>query len=758
MNSPGIDDSQGTDSQPFQSIFIRFDGLAGAVQPGSTSQGDPQNLEIAAGQPWEAAINEIREELNLPVTRFRLSLNRIKNGSRWRIAKSAWAGSVKPGEEVYLVATPILESSQDDKKPKDEPKPKTSPRRSTSPRNQPISPRSLSNSSSGNRSLSTEANGAQGQEVVVPATPSNTDVSDSEDEVVEQLGKERPLKATGQEGETTNSSEAMDHPSTQEATEGSASTPAETEAPPSPQLIPLEQPSSSSFPPSAQALPPPPSQQSTTETDAYNGSQARRSTSPSPSLASEQSPRYKTQLLARGILHKPPPFLINPSLSPSTFVKPPPSSIESASALIDSELAAQPSSSASLPTPAQHPQQPQPTPIAPEPSSSQPSDDSNTSWRVGIDSTGQVNFVAASSPQITSQPLPPYDQSRGEGSLVNEMIENERRRIEKGKGRAIESSPRPDLEEEDRSLPNVKREPRSSPSRSRMSLDSHRSSGSSRANSGSPAQEVARKSSGSSRSSLPPKQSSFVLEIVPSPKKRRPACLLAPRKKRRIENPNSNFNHSTSFSSGADFSTALSSSDSPASLLPVALYSPQTSSYSRTQANHFQLALTPSHPLPKSSSSQRPRPRSSLASAQRRAQDDAAALARPRCEIPPFPSSGRFCLHLRLPNAPVAPRWADARLKPVFLLKYQASGTLGNVLSKVFEYIASETLWNVRDLRLRYTDTNEDEPSEREKMAWGFDKVLTDFQNLEEWGVAEQDFLDVDFIPFSPYRTWQDTE
>lgn len=64
----------------------------------------------------------------------------------------------------------------------------------------------------------------------------------------------------------------------------------------------------------------------------------------------------------------------------------------------------------------------------------------------------------------------------------------------------------------------------------------------------------------------------------------------------------------------------------------------------------------------------------------------------------------------------------------------------------------------MRDLRLRYTDTNEDEPSEREKMAWGFDKVLTDFQNLEEWGVAEQDFLDVDFIPFSPYRTWQDTE
>lgn len=76
----------------------------------------------------------------------------------------------------------------------------------------------------------------------------------------------------------------------------------------------------------------------------------------------------------------------------------------------------------------------------------------------------------------------------------------------------------------------------------------------------------------------------------------------------------------------------------------------------------------------------------------------------------------------------------------------------------MLEYIQKETGWDVKDLRLRYTDMEEADPMEREKMAWGFDEVLTNFQNLEEWGVKEQDYLDVDYIPFSPSRTWQDTE
>jgi len=694
--------------------------------------------------------------LELPAIRYRLSLNRIKNGSKWRIAKSAWAG-LKAGEEVYLVATPVLESSQDDKKPKDEPKPKTSPRRPTSPRNQPISPRSLSNSSSGNRSLSTEDNGAQAQDVVVPATPSNTDVSDSEDEVVE-LGKEKPSTSSGNGSERTESSQETGCASKKDRIEDSAAQSVENEAPPSPQLNSIQHPSSSAFPPSAQPLPPSTSQHSTTTTDSHDSFQARRSTSPSPSLASEHSPRYKTQLLARGILHNPAPILSNPSPSPSTFIKPPPSSIESTSALANPDSTPRPSTSASLPTPAQ---QPQNIPVATEPTSSQPSDDSNTSWRIGIDSTGQVNFVAASSPQITSQPLPPNERTGNVTSNVedtlSQMSDVERRRIEKGKGRADDPSPRmnseeeEEEEEEDRPPSHVKQELRSSPWRSSLSRTSRRIPGSNRANSGSPGQDLVVKSSGSSRSSFSPKHSSFVLEIIPSPKKRRPACLLAPRKRRRTENT-----ASTSNNSAADASTASSSSNSPSSLLPIDLQSPRPSSSSRPQASQTQ--PIPTQRVSKSLASQRPRPRSSLASAQRRAQDDAAALARPRCEIPPFPSSGRFCLHLRLPNAPVAPRWADAKLKPIFLLRYQASGTLGNVLSKVFEYIASETLWNVRDLRLRYTDANEDDPREREKVAWGFDTILTDFQNLEEWGVNEQDWLDVDYIPFSPYRTWQDTE
>jgi hypothetical protein len=84
---------------------------------------------------------------------------------------------------------------------------------------------------------------------------------------------------------------------------------------------------------------------------------------------------------------------------------------------------------------------------------------------------------------------------------------------------------------------------------------------------------------------------------------------------------------------------------------------------------------------------------------------------------------------------------------------------LGSLLFDVFEYISQQTGWKMQDLRMRHSDLNEEEGSEeRDKLAWGFDTIFTQFRSLEEWGVGEQDFIDVDFIRYSPDRKWQDLE
>ncbi|GAA5954974.1 hypothetical protein JCM3765_003149 [Sporobolomyces pararoseus] len=726
MATPALENSQEQGSS-FESLFIRFDGLQGSEHPQELTR-DAQNLEIAAGQPWENAIAELREELDLPVERFKLTLHRLRGGQKWRIAKSAWGG-IKSEEELYLVAAPI--NTEEDRKPKDEPKPKPSPPRPVTASKQPISPESLARfATDGRRSLDPEIRRTPSQELVVPATPEDSTVSDTEDEAM-------PLDAEEEEEEVSKQDNlAMDRIGERVTAEKDRRL-EESETlsglgiakldPPLP-----AQPESSQAPPQTngaaaiEALPPLNSQFSTGSIEEDDRRDSRRSFSPSPSQRS-------TKL---GILQQhssfgsPPPRQHRSSTPPC--IKPPPSSAPS---LIPDQTATPvASTSSSFPPPAQ----PLPRPAGPvEPVSSQPSDLSDASFRIGIDSSGQVNFVPASSPQITSQQLPQptvpplgYQQATGVG-------ESEMRRSDKGKGKASET---PSEEEEEVVLvrsPRVKREPRSSPR-----------------------QDATSKSSPTRpRTSI----SSFSLEIV-SPPKRQLTCRIAPRKKRRltdstnaadVSNSTVSTDHSASSNSSSQNSTTSSASRPPSALNSATHPLPPPS------ICNCQVQQVPSRSHQHTAPPSRKKARSSLSMKQKKLEEEGLALARPRVEIPPFPSSGRFCLFLRLPNVPVAPKWAGPRLKPLFLLKYQGNGssTLGNVLSHVFRFVSNETGWNVKDLRLRYTDLSEEEGSdEREKYAWGFDTLLTDFQNLEEWRVGTQDFLDVDYIPFSSSRTWMDTE
>ncbi|GAA6008833.1 hypothetical protein JCM11491_003800 [Sporobolomyces phaffii] len=652
----------------------------------------------------QSSVAELREELDLPEQAYRLTLHRLRDGRQWRIAKSAWLG-IKPEEEIHLVAVPL---PQDDKKPKEEPKPKASPSRPspTPGQLQPISPRSLANSGSNRTSPSAEPPRSQDQAVVVPATPSDSTISDTEDEAM-------PLE----DAQAKQAITAKSHRNERNDRRSGSGDEEEVEDLGLEHVVPVRH--SPSLPPSDSAtvllasfndpsLPSASQQSTSTISDRRHG---RRSLSPSPSYHSERSPSTK----ARVLRHAPPADSSSRPRAPSSSprrIKTPPSSFPSASAPLAS-------SSDTFPPPAQQPS------LSAGPSglaSSQPSTDSDTSFRIGLDATGEVNFVPASSPQSAARAL--VQASELDTELGNGVVETmeERRRREKGKGRAIEMDPESVIDEQSdevgvRLSPRVKRELRSSPR--------HFEAPTCR---------------------ISPSGTRFTLEVV-SPKKRHPACRIAPRKKRRL---------SDGGPVAADTSTSTVSSD-------LSSLSSQTRSQDATRPDLPSALLPEPSPLPASSQLQQSRPtiqrkpRSSISSKRRKPDADAASgPPLPRVEIPPFPSSGRACIYLRLPNAPIAPKWANAGLHPVFILKYQG-GTL-NVLFHVFQYIARETGWDVRDLRLRYTDTHAATEFERDKVAWGFDSLLTDFQNLDEWKVGEQDFLDVDYIPFSSSRTWMDTE
>lgn len=729
-------------------------------------------------------------------------MHRIRQGQKWRIAKSAWAG-IRPDEELHLVATPILDLASDShdsetqqKQLKDEPKPKPSPlsNNKTSPRvarpqqPAPISPQSLANSISSERRSFTGASGAMSdrRDVAIPATPDDSTVSDTEDEAL-PLGV-----AEGRSMHPLGDAANVDA----EVPDSVGSTPSDTRS----------QSAHTLSVPDEKVVPPPPSStprtstQSSTEDDVR---QTRRSPSPSPSHQSTKSRVFRQH----GAFSSPTdPVAVSDesSCSPSNVkLAPPTSSAASVSNIVDQFGNAFASSSA-FPPPAQQPPASRTTegPVTATVSSSQPSNDSETSWRIGIDSTGQVNFVPASSPRVTCReiaptlapPLAPETSQPIEEEDDEEKEAEEEapiRKLDKGKGRAIYDhhdegidGDSDELEVVVRSSPKVKKEAHSSPLRSNNSV----------------AAASKRRTSQSPRNAP-----SFAVEVPsPSPKKRQGICRIAPRKKRRLSQSTATPT-STREPSSSSTNAASSTVDPVASSIDMdrpsadTLACPSTSRLAATctdRARPLSCACqqdlntpTASQHALSTSTLEPPRKKSRASVTQRQRQrkhedDVAAALARPRVEIPRYPRSGRFCLYLRLPNVPVAPKWHDAQLRPSFLLKYQGNGssaTLGNVLSHVFEYVSIETGWSVRDLRLRYTDRSqpahpssqsssvrmgdnsdhEDEGAghdEREKSAWGFDTFLTDFQNLEEWGVGTQDFLEVDFIPFSPNRTWMDRE
>ncbi|GAA5985309.1 hypothetical protein JCM5350_005582 [Sporobolomyces pararoseus] len=717
-----LDNSQEQGSS-FESLFIRFDGLQAGGYPQELTR-DAQNLEIAAGQPWENAIAELREELDLPVERFKLTLHRLRGGQKWRIAKSAWGG-IKSEEELYLVAAPI--NTEEDRKPKDEPKPKPSPPLPGLTSKQPISPESLARSASdGRRSLNPDNRRTPSQDLVVPATPEDSTISDTEDEAMPLDGEDEEEASSGivEEGTIGGVTTLQDRRLEEsEILSGLRIAQLNPPVPPHPESSQVPPPTNgaAAFDP----LPSLTSQTSTGSIEEENRRDLRRSVSPSPSHRS-------TKL---GILQQhssfgsPPPFQRRSSTPPP--IKAPPSSAPS---LLPEQSATPIASTSSFRPPAQPLHRPT---GGTEPISSQPSDLSDVSFRIGIDSSGQVNFVPASSPQVTSQQLPRLTTTASENQQSIGVEERERKISDKGKGKAVET---PSSEEEEEVVlvrsPRVKGEPRSSPRQN----------------------PTTKSSPTRPHTSIP----SFTDEIV-SPPKRQLKCRIAPRKKRRLtdsivaaDTSNSTIftEQSTSSHSSSQTSTSSSAPRLPSSLESASHPPPPSTCHCQTQ----QISSSSRH---QNDPPARKKPRSSLSLKQKKLEDDALALARPRVEIPPFPSSGRFCLYLRLPNVPVAPKWAGPRLKPLFLLKYQGNGssTLGNVLSHVFRFVSNETGWNVKDLRLRYTDLSEDEGSEeREKYAWGFDTLLTDFQNLEEWRVGTQDFLDVDYIPFSSSRTWMDTE
>ncbi|GAA6061383.1 hypothetical protein JCM10212_000643 [Sporobolomyces blumeae] len=766
--------SQGSRQLPEvnDNLYIQSQGVAGSpARDGPHARA--QNLELAAGQSWEEAWTEIREELELPSDRYKLALNRFRNGIKYRIARSAW-GKIRPGEEILLDVTPIS-PVQDAEIEKKEAMPNVSPRRAASAA-PPMSPKSLAGTSNGRRSPSAaknaeEAPRQESAEVTVPATPSNTDDSEDEDIVGETEGdksfsqsERSPSPSPSLLSESAAAYKRMVRQRAASSTAHAFDQAGSSE----------ESPSQNTRSPSRSRAPSPGVAQ-TLETSTVDS--VRRKSTPRQ-LVKRESPVAESadqDLLARqgsGATSsetadiKPVVPQSNPD-SASTSHPSLPAQAHAPVASLDQSASLKVSSSqeSSVPTASSSQARSQPSSSV-KVHSSQPSTSSDVSWRVGIDSTGQIGIVPASSPRLSTQQLPPPEQApmhSTQDSLSSSQpsvgsTENDEHISSSEGEEVVLISPK-----------NLKRKRACATQRSRSRETA--SSASAVASTSAAAFSLlpeeldttlaasslqAHASTSSASVSRPPvapraPRQGFILEVE-SPPRSRSVGSSPPMKRPRL-----------AVTQSQPIFRSLASSDD-----------------TYLAASQPQLVAARSSGVAARSTPQKktkPRPRSSLASAQRMLKSQASALAAERVPLPAYPSSGRFCLYLRLPNWPPGPRWANAGLRPKYVVKYHGDGkggTLGHRLHVIFEHVAAETGFQVRDLRLRFRrkkqrdpeddgddaarQGGEDEREEGEFAVWGFDVVLTEFMNLEELGVADQDFCDIDVVPFSPSRRWQDTE
>ncbi|GAA5878565.1 hypothetical protein JCM1840_007452 [Sporobolomyces johnsonii] len=715
-----MDPSTSADSNQsdLQSLFLHYPGLRDSHNT-NESLSEPQNLEIAAGQSYAAALLEIRTELDLPEALFKCALLRTRNGNKFRVAPSAWR-FLKPGEDLELeVVRKALDTEEKPKPQVSGSTGKASPSRPSRPFAQPISPRSLATSAAGRTSPTSD----QHEDYVVPATPSNSDISETEDGDDEREGglgerrggAQRETGGTGQAKETTTPVEMLDRQTSSGQHSGETSTSASTSErasssryfspsadvhlpaepaqslakssttlqppPPSalhqanPELLPNPNLPSSHAPPASSHLRDFPSSQSqlpptfASDQSTFSFSNIQdnvrhgRSPSPSPSFHSERSLIYKEQMQRRAAEH----LTVAPTTTTTTAT-----------------IRPSPALGPLRPAPQVELSSLQPKPSSSGPRSSQTNAESDVSYCVGVDASGQIG---SSLPKPS--PSQPFD-STSAGSL--HPIASTSAKPYTSTSSSLHTAP-------------VATTLTSAPAYSRRPASASRIAPRKRA-----------------RTSLTP---------VPPPTGPAPS-------------PGRNASQST-------FAVEIPPPSSPHTSHP------STSSTAITTTSR----ATPT---------KRPRaPRPSLTISQRQAIARDKALARPRATPPAFPRSGRFCLYLRLPNWPIGPRWADAGLHHKLVLTFGAQGpnrdqTLGCTLNRVFEYVAKETGWAVKDLRLRYLAVRDDDDGgdggehheKRRELKWvyGFDEIFTSWRDLEEWGVTDNALLDVDFVPYDPLRPW----
>ncbi|GAA5925741.1 hypothetical protein JCM1841_001746 [Sporobolomyces salmonicolor] len=799
-----------SDSNPSdpQSLFLHYAGLRDSHNHDQTLS-EPQNLEIAAGQSYAAALLEIRTELDLPESLFKCALLRTHNGNKFRVAPSAWR-FLKPGDDLELEV--VRKAIHDEEKPKhqhSESTGKASPRRPSRPSrpfSYPISHRSLPTSAAGRHPPTSNRQ----EDCVVPATPSNSDRSETEggnDEPDGGLGERRggAQRETGGKGkarETTTPVEMLDHqvhfgqpsggPSTSALTSARAlsgrscspsadmhgpAKPAQSLAkaptalqPPCtsaqhqahPELLPTSNLASFDPPPASfpfrdflschSQFPPTlaPDQSAFSFSNTQDHVRDCRSPSPSPSCHSERSLVYKQQMQRRTAEHltvASAPIATLPAVEPS----PPVPQVELSSL--------------------------QPKPLSSGPRSSQTSAESDISLCVGVDASGQIGFVPRSPENFRQRQAAVVEQGEEMAAAP---------RADKGKRRAGDDSSSDDeivvvsprrLEyssSDDEILAQGLVEPSPHEQHSSALFSSSLSkpspgqpSGSTSIGSLHPIASASAQPYTLMSSSLRPAPIATTSTSALATKKRpASASRLTPRKRARISVapvPPATGPARTSVAPApppTGPAPPLGRSASQATL-PVALPPPNSPRASR-----------PSTAVPTTTSRTTPAkdpraPRPSLKASQRQALVRDRALAKPRATPPAFPRSGRFCLYLRLPNWPIGPKWADTGLRPKFILTFGAQGpngdqTLGLTLARVFEFVAKETGWAVKDLRLRYVvvqgdDDDDEEEHAAEKCVYGFDEIFTGWRDLEEWGVTDNALLDVDFVPYDPLRPWNAT-
>ncbi|GAA5914488.1 hypothetical protein JCM5296_004955 [Sporobolomyces johnsonii] len=827
-----MDPSTSADStqSDLQSLFLHYPGLRDSRNASETLS-EPQNLEIAAGQSYAAALLEIRTELDLPESLFKCALLRTRNGNKFRVAPSAWR-FLKPGEDLELeVVRKALDTEEKPKPQVSGSTGKASPSRPSRPFAQPISPRSLATSAAGRPSPTSD----QHEDCVVPATPSNSDMSETEDGDDEReggLGERRggaqsETGGTGQAKATTTPVEMLDRQTSSGQHSGDISTttstserassshyfspsadvhmpaePAQSLAksstalqppPPSaqhqanPELLPHTNLPSSHAPPASSHLRDFPSSQSqlppafASDQSTFGFSNIQdnvrhcRSPSPSPSFHSERSLIYKEQMQRRAAEH----LTVAPTTTTTTATIPALGPLRPVPQVELSSLQPKPSSSG--------------------PRSSQTAAESDVSYCVGVDASGQIGFVPRSPAHLRQRQGAVVEQDGGtvtspradkgkrraqdDSSSDDEVVVAPQRRVEHSSDdeitsqRLTESSSSDD--DDDVSLRHVKKE---LPSSQHTSFSPTHTA----------AQNVPRKQHSSSlfSSSLPKPSPSQPFDSTSAGSLHPIASTSA--------KPYASMTSSLHAAPVATtLTSALASNRRPASasriaprkrartsLTPVPPTGPAPSPGRNASQSTFAVEIPPpssphtSHPSTSSTAitttsratpAKRPRaPRPSLTFSQRQALARGKALARPRVTPPAFPRSGRFCLYLRLPNWPIGPRWADAGLHHKLVLTFGAQGpnrdqTLGCTLNRVFEHVAKETGWAVKDLRLRYTAVRDDdvdgdggEHEKRRELKWvyGFDEIFTSWRDLEEWGVTDNALLDVDFVPYDPLRPW----